>query len=69
MSAQKIIVLMCSGSIPRDGASLVRSTAPSRNPMAIPRPCGEIANVSPMRMRSRTGQPIEAIVSASTGGV
>ena len=26
----------------------------------MPRPCGEIAKLSPMRNRSRTGQPMEA---------
>ncbi len=37
------------------------SHAPTRNPIAMKSPCGEIANESPKRMRSRTGQPMARI--------
>ncbi len=75
ISAQNNIVLMCSAVTPRRTPIRPRSHPPIMNPIAMPRPCGEMANASPNRNRSRTGQPTDASVekdestgSESTGG-
>src|SRR6185503_16782852 len=60
INAQNSIVLMCSGVTPRRTPIRPKSQPPIMNPIAIPRPCGEMANASPNRNRSRTGQPIDA---------
>ena len=43
---------------PHRGAMRPSSHAPIMNPIAMNSPWGEMANESPMRKRSRTGQPI-----------
>jgi hypothetical protein len=53
--------------MPRRSESFVNSHAPVMNPIAMPRPCGEIAIESPTRKRSRTGQPTDARVSNIAG--
>ena len=72
ISAQKSMVLMCSAETPCFGPSRPSIQPPIRKPIAMPRPCGEMAKLSPMRIRSRTGQPMEArsgsTTCESTGG-
>ena len=65
ISDQNTTPLTVSVDTPHRGAIRPSSHAPTRNPIAMKSPCGEIANESPNRMRSRTGQPM-ARVEGST---
>ena len=62
ISAQNSMVLMCSAVTPRRTPIRPRSHPPIMNPIAMPSPCGETANASPNRNRSRTGHPTDASV-------
>ena len=61
ISDQNTTPLTVSADTPQRGAMRPSSHAPTRNPIAMKSPCGEIANESPNRMRSRTGQPMARI--------
>ena len=64
----KTTELIARSSTPRPAAIRPNSQAPIMNPIAMNRPCGEIANVEPKRNRSRTGHPTLARTAAADIG-